>query len=311
MQTRIAKMKFAFYTHKANVYNVRVLDIVKKIELFKVYVVTTGLYNCSTWVCKDELLMTLNAAARSLLMRMFGCTWKSRVSYDSLIKLVNRLGIRMFPMHIIVKMTRLTLFGKICRMNDSRILRQLLHGELAEGNRSVGRPYLSWIDCVKQDLVDFGLCVKSDFEDVSCFTNLRQLALDQADWTIRIKTYGMEYNLHNWYQENTARRTARMIKEGTEIITCYEPDEDLILQRDNPNYDKSFRYPLECLPLDYTKRKLERDLGLDVSEKLLIVLRRVDEKEKRKMNECEKWAPPYISSLVSDHAESKEKALKK
>jgi hypothetical protein len=53
-------------------------------------------------------LKKLNSTARSLLMRIFGLKWYHRTNYDFLIKLCRLVGVDMYPMHIMVRLDRLS-----------------------------------------------------------------------------------------------------------------------------------------------------------------------------------------------------------
>ena len=57
-------------------------------------------------------------------------------------------------MHCILKQKRLRWLGHLCRMEDGRIPKDLLFGELATGTRPLGRPSLRFKDICKQDLKD-------------------------------------------------------------------------------------------------------------------------------------------------------------
>jgi exonuclease III len=308
IKTRIGKMKFAYWTHRDNIFQHRKLDVVKKLHLFRVFVVPAGLYNCSSWACSDKLLMTLNSTARSKLMKIFGFRWYHHTSYDFLIKLCRLLGVDMYPLHLIVKLYRLTFFGHIVRMDGSRLLKQLIFGEHAEGSRPVGRPRITWIDCIKKDLVDFGICVEGDLKTDDGWLTLKTKIESRSVWRTSVKTIGIAYALHNWYQANTVRRANRMIRENQEIIQCYEPDYDERYEK--PKYDKLTRTPLEIMP-NGAIRKILRDLGVDATLKVMNDVERVEAKESRPMNEYDVWSPPYISSRVEELASAKALSLSK
>ena len=53
-----------------------------------------------------------------------------------------------------MKQKRLRWLGHICRMEDGRIPKDLLFGELASGARPTGRPSLRFKDICKRDLKD-------------------------------------------------------------------------------------------------------------------------------------------------------------
>ena len=60
-------------------------------------------------------------------------------------------------MQCILTQRRLRWLGHVCRMDDGRIPKDLLFGELATGTRPTGRPNLRFKDTCKRDLRDCGI----------------------------------------------------------------------------------------------------------------------------------------------------------
>ena len=58
---------------------------------------------------------------------------------------------------IIIK-AQLRWAGRLARMEHHRIPKSLLFGELEKGKRSVGRPRLRYIDTLKYNLKECGIC---------------------------------------------------------------------------------------------------------------------------------------------------------
>jgi hypothetical protein len=305
IQTRNGKMKFAYYVHRDNVFQNRRLDTIKKLQLYRIYVVPCGIYNCSAWVCSDDLLKTVNATARSLLMRIFGFKFYHRTSYDYLIKLCRCLGIDMFPIHLMVKASRLTFFGHIVRMKDDRLLKQLLFGEIADKKRPKGHPRLTWTDCVKKDLVDFGICEEGELNNENEHANwlkLKESILDREGWRVKVKSVGIEHALLEWYKSNTSRRASRMISEQRNLIQCEEPNSER--RQNERDYARSLNTPLENVP-DGSVPKLVRDLGLEQGTILLDEVKRVEDLVPRYMADYSPWCEPYIMSRMNYAAKDK------
>ena len=64
-----------------------------------------------------------------------------------------------------IRSSRLRWLGHVSRMDNSRIPKQLLFGELMLGKRDRGRPRKRWKDCIKEDLRAFYIDMKTWFED--------------------------------------------------------------------------------------------------------------------------------------------------
>ena len=80
-------------------------------------------------------------------------------------------------MFVMLTQRRLRWLGHVCRMDDSRIPKDLPYSELVTGTRPKGRPYLRYKDVCKRDLKAFGVCP----------TNLQQLTSDRPKWRSTVK----------------------------------------------------------------------------------------------------------------------------
>ena len=79
--------------------------------------------------------------------------------------------------------------GHVTRMEDGRIPKDLLYGELAIGNRSTGRPQLRFKDICKRDLQALGMNTDSWEVAATCrdaWRNRAKLGLSQYEETQRV-----------------------------------------------------------------------------------------------------------------------------
>ena len=81
----------------------------------------------------------------------FGIIWSDRVPNAQILK---RAGLP--TMYTLLRQRRLSWLGHVRRMEDWRIPKDILYGELASGKRSVGRPRLRYKDVCKRDLKALG-----------------------------------------------------------------------------------------------------------------------------------------------------------
>jgi len=262
------------------------------ITMFKVFIVSAGSFNSSSWSASTKELMLLNSTARSILMRIFGFKWFHHVSYDFILKLCRLMGCRMYPMHLYIKMQRLCFFWHILRMDDSCLLKKLLFGEFVGGKRPTGRPVPAWIDRVKEDLVDFGLDPK-DWESILT------LALDRCEWRVAIKSTVVEKAYQQWLTDNNIRRATRMVNNG---IVPISPTIDLpSIDNTNKRETSIIKY-LEQTPLARIPSKMANNiilkLGPERALEIMEVTGRVAEgKRNRELDAYDPWAPSYISIL--------------
>ena len=79
-------------------------------------------------------------------------TWQDRVTNASVLSQA-----RMPSMFAMLSQRRLRWLGHACRMEDGRIPKDILYGELATGSRSTGPPNLRYKDTCKRDLKASGI----------------------------------------------------------------------------------------------------------------------------------------------------------
>jgi hypothetical protein len=81
------------------------------------------------------------------LIRLLGITWQDCVSNADILALA---GIS--SMFATLSQRRLRWLGHVCRMDDGRIPKDILYGELATGTQPTSRPALRYKDVCKRDL---------------------------------------------------------------------------------------------------------------------------------------------------------------
>ncbi|XP_076059470.1 uncharacterized protein LOC143036099 [Oratosquilla oratoria] len=81
------------------------------------------------------------------LRRILGISWQDRVSNKNVL---TQAG--MASMFALLSQRQLRWLGHVSRMDDGRIPKNVLNGELATGSRPAGRPILRYKDVLKRDL---------------------------------------------------------------------------------------------------------------------------------------------------------------
>ncbi|XP_069191779.1 uncharacterized protein [Procambarus clarkii] len=89
----------------------------------------------------------LNTFHMRNLRRILDITWKDHVTNKTLLKITE-----VPSMFTLLNQRRMRWLGHVTRMVDGRILKDLLHGELASGRRPTGRHQLRFKDACKRDL---------------------------------------------------------------------------------------------------------------------------------------------------------------
>ena len=86
------------------------------------------------------------------LQRIFGITWQDKVPNRVVLE---RTGI--FSMYTLLKQQRPCWLGHVVTMADGQIPKDLLYGELVQGNCPRGRPQLRYKEICKRDLKALGM----------------------------------------------------------------------------------------------------------------------------------------------------------
>ena len=81
------------------------------------------------------------------LRRILNITWQDKVPNNTVLE---RAGCT--SMFTLLKQRRMRWLGHVVRMDDGRIPKDLLYGELVQGKRPTGRPQLRFKDVCKRDL---------------------------------------------------------------------------------------------------------------------------------------------------------------
>ena len=98
---------------------------------------STLLYGSESWTLYSHQECRLNAFHLRCLRRLLGITWKDRITNIDVLAMVG-----MPSMYAMLSQRRLRWLGHVSRMDDGRIPKDILYGELATGTRPTGRPAL-------------------------------------------------------------------------------------------------------------------------------------------------------------------------
>ena len=113
----------------------------------------------------------LNAFHLRSLRRILGITWTDHISNEAV---HSRTGVP--SIQALLSNRRLTWLGHVKRMDDSRLPKLLLFGQLATGTRAGGRPRLRFIDSCKRDMKLCGININS----------WESLASNRSEWRAAI-----------------------------------------------------------------------------------------------------------------------------
>ncbi|XP_074844925.1 uncharacterized protein LOC142010469 [Carettochelys insculpta] len=148
----------------SNQHNVRQST---KLKVYKAVVLTNLLYECKTWTLYRKHVKLLERFRTLSLRSILYTEWQDRVMN---LEVLDRAGTTSTEATILK--AQLCWAEHVIRMEESRVPKQLLYGELFQGKRNQGGPCKRYKDCVKTNIAPAGLKPKQ----------LEQHAEDQTGW---------------------------------------------------------------------------------------------------------------------------------
>ena len=109
--------------------------------------VTCLLYSCETWVVYRRHLKQLERFHQRCLRSILGIHWITHTPDTEVLEKANTISIEAY-----IHRHRLRWVGHVIRLDDDRIPKQLLYGELSVGSRPQRKPKKRFKDCVKDSL---------------------------------------------------------------------------------------------------------------------------------------------------------------
>ena len=147
---RIGKAATVYGKLSKRVWNNPKLTIKTRVLVYQTCVLSTLLYGSETWTTYAKHERKLNTFHLRCLRKLLNIKWQDRVPNVEVLK---KVGIP--SMQALLGKRRLRWLGHVHRMDNSRIPRQILYGELAAGSRKRGRPQLRFKDACKATMLSF------------------------------------------------------------------------------------------------------------------------------------------------------------
>ena len=110
------------------------------------------MYGCETWTIYSRQEKRLNSFHLRCLRKLLNIKWQDKVTNTEVLEKANLPSIQ-----TIIRTKRLRWLGHVKRMDDNRMPKNVLYGELSDGCRPRGRPKLRYKDLCKTSLKEFGI----------------------------------------------------------------------------------------------------------------------------------------------------------
>ena len=188
-----------------------------KTAVYTACVLTTLLYGSETWTTYSQQEQRLNTFHLRCLRRILHITWQDRVPNEEVLERANTQS-----MFALLSQRRLRWLGHVHRMEEGRLPKDVLYGELAVGSRPIGRPMLRFKDVCKRDL-------KAAKIDPNTWETA---AKDRSSWRLAVKkgTREAEDRRKEKWQQKRERRKARADSAPSlsSPFTCEHCDRDCL-----------------------------------------------------------------------------------
>ena len=177
--SRISKASQALGRLRNRLLNHHNITLDTKLKLYRAVVFSSLLYGCETWTVYRQHLKQLERFHQRALRSVLGIRWQDRVTNSEV-----------FERRNCIRWT-----GHVIGMEDHRIPKQLLFGELEQGHRRQGRPCKRFKDTVKAGLQWGGIPP----------TELVATALDRHRWRTLTQSASSSLEEERRHQAPSAR----------------------------------------------------------------------------------------------------------
>ena len=179
-------------------------------KVYQACVLSTLLHSSETLALYSRQERRLNTFHLRCLRRILGISWQDHVPNKQVLE---QAGIQ--SVLAILSQKRLRWLGHVRRMQDGRIPKDILFGELATGSRPAKRPVLRYKDVCKRDMKT-GNINTADWEAT---------AADRSSWRLAVKAsiQTSELKSEEQWEEKRQRRWQRTASASTEpgaVYTC-------------------------------------------------------------------------------------------
>lgn len=167
LQLRMSKASQTFGRLRVRVWDNKNLTTKTKCAVYQAIVLPTLLYGVESWTVYKLAAHKLNTFVMSQLRQILSVKWWHFISDMKILQKTN-----MPSLYNILIQRNLRWAGHINRLDNTRIPKQVLYSQLAEGSRGIGRPKLRFKDTIRRNLKD---------KEIS-LGRWQKLSLDRPRW---------------------------------------------------------------------------------------------------------------------------------
>ena len=206
---RLQQANCAFGRLRQRVFQNRNISLKTKVQVYNAIVLTSLLYGSETWTLYQHHLRSLEQFHMRSLRRILEISWKDKVPDIKVLEKTNSVSLENT-----IYRSQLRWIGHVVRMDDDRLPKQLLYGELAQGKRNAGGQKKRYRD---QTLRILKTC-QIDHKQ------LEELANNRTNWrsTVYKHLRQHEEDRISWLKERRQKRKESKITTSTTEHVCSE-----------------------------------------------------------------------------------------
>ena len=170
---RLQKASRAYGALQSRLWSQRGIQVKTKVKVYKAVVLTTLLYGSQSWTLYKRNVQDLEKFHLRSLRRILRIPWSERVSNTEVLERAEMTGIECMLIR-----RQLKWVGHITRMDNRRLPKQVLFGQLLNAPRKPGGQKLRYKDTVRHNLQN--VCIHQD--------NWEVLASDRSTWKEKIRS---------------------------------------------------------------------------------------------------------------------------
>ena len=162
---RIQQSSASFSKLYQRVWKKKQIKLKTKIKTYKTKVIPCILYGGETWNCSRKQISKLNGIQYRQLRTILGKNWRDKISHVDILHSV-KFGtnqnfnwalpddetktpdVKPIETMINIRLSRLRYTGHVLRMDNTRLPKILLNGEINIGKRKVGHPQENYRLCI-------------------------------------------------------------------------------------------------------------------------------------------------------------------
>ena len=184
IRNRINAASRSFWRLRERVFDNHDLSVKTKVAVYRAVVIPTMLYGCETWTPYRRHIKSLNLIQQRHLRQIMRIKWFHKVSNKNVLERAKCSGIE-----TLVSQARLKWVGHVYRMEENRLPKCVLYGELVRGQRKQGGQFKRYKDVLHGTL-----------KQAKVQNSWEMQAADRSEWRRVCK------NLNAEVQQNRRRR---------------------------------------------------------------------------------------------------------